>query len=95
MINIILLVVVFLLAYFLWFRFHAEKESIEQVYKLTDLEKSYINKVIKNVRLELHEQHSNDAAVLQKLVDEDWLLAMTDGVLISSVKANYLAKALK
>jgi hypothetical protein len=95
MIHIILLIVIFLLGYFLWFRFKTEKESIEQVYKLTDLEKSYVNIVIKKERLELQEQDPNDVNVLQKLVDEDWLFAMTDGVIISSTKTDYIAKALK
>jgi hypothetical protein len=59
------------------------------------LEKSYVNIVIKKERLELQEQDPNDVNVLQKLVDEDWLFAMTDGVIISSTKTDYIAKALK
>jgi hypothetical protein len=87
-------IVVLLLGYLVWYRFQAEKEAIRIVYNLTDLEKSYINIVVRKSRIEPHEQQDSDAGVLGKLVDEEWLFAMADGVIIADQKTNYLAKAL-
>ncbi len=86
--------VVLILCYIVWYRFKAEKEAIRAAYNLTDLEKSYINIVIEKSRIELSEQQATDAGVLTKLVNEEWLFVMTDGVIVADHKTNYFAKAL-
>jgi len=93
-IILVLCVVVLILGYVVWYRFQAEKEAIKAAYNLTDLEKSYINIVISKSRIELNEQQFSDLGVLTKLVDDEWLFALTDGVIIADQKTNYVAKAL-
>ena len=94
LVILVLGLVVLILGYVVWYRFQAEKEAIIAAYNLSDLEKSYINIVIGKSRIELNEQQATDAGVLTKLVDEEWLFVMTDGVIIADQKTNYFAKAL-
>jgi hypothetical protein len=76
-------------------RFDAESELAYEVYNLDDVDKKYISIALNKYRIELSEQNNADAKSLQKLVDDEWLFALNDGVIIADYKARYLNKKIQ
>jgi len=76
------------------FRFKVESESINAVFQLSDKEKSYLDIILKKQRIEPSEVSDGDHDVVDGLIANGWLLALSDGGLIGDHKAEYLTRRL-
>ncbi len=87
--HVVLVIVVGILAYFLWLRMNAEADAIKRLARLTPTEFGHVRKIMHDYRVELPNQDIKQESCLQKLVDEDWLVEVNDGAFIAGLRGEY------
>ena len=84
------------LIFLVWWRFQAERTSLEAVFSLTDAEKRYVVAGMKNQTIHPCEVPESDLDMLEGLIEKNWLFLLGNETVQGGpcTRSDYLSRLL-